>query len=262
MVLMIVLLSWWLAHLYERRSNRRTMEKLQREKRQKELQIKAIHLKAIPHFHANVLASIEYYLMNNSNDEACYYLKMYSDFTNQTLFDIDRPARTIDEELEYIRLYLGLEQLRLGDRLKYSFNVDADVDHQTLLPTMLLYTYCQNAVKHGISNKAEGGHIDIRIRQTDKDVIVEVRDDGVGRAAAARLNRSSTKQGLLLLNEQIALYNQTNKRPIRQKVTDLYDADGKPSGTIFEMSVPRHYQFEEKNITYSHEDIESHRSGR
>jgi sensor histidine kinase YesM len=238
------------------------MEKLQREKRQKELQIKAIHLKAIPHFHANVLASIEYYLMNNSNEEASHYLKMYSDFTNKTLSDIDRPARTIDEELEYIRLYLGLEQLRLGERLKYSFVVDDGVDRKTLLPTMLFYTYCQNAVKHGIGNKPEGGHIDIRIHQNDRDVVVEVIDDGVGRTAAAHLNRSSTKQGLLLLNEQIDLYNQTNSRPIRHKVTDLYDTDGNPSGTNFEMSVPLYYQFEEKNITNSYEDIESHRRGR
>ena len=239
-----VLLCWRLAYLYERRINRKAMERLLREKRQKELQIKAIRLKAIPHFHANVLASIEYFLMNNSNEEASRYLKMYSDFTNKTLSDIDKPARSIEEELDYIRLYLGLEQLRLGDRLEYSINVDDDVDRQTLLPTMLLYTYCQNAVKHGIGNKVGGGFIDIRIRRNADDVVVEVRDDGVGRAEAARLNRNSTKQGLLLLNEQIALCNQTNIRPIRQRVTDLYDADGNPSGTSFEMSVPLHYQFE------------------
>ena len=242
-----LLLCWRLAYLYERRNNRKTLERLQREKRQKELQIKAIRLKAIPHFHANVLASIEYFLMNNSSEEASHYLKMYSDFTNQTLSDIDRPARSIDEEIDYIRLYLELERLRLGERLEYAITIDEEVDRQTLLPTMLLYTYCQNAVKHGIGNKAGGGRIEVRIRQVAEDVVVEVRDDGVGRSEAARLNRNSTKQGLLLLNEQIALCNQTNVRPIRQKVTDLYDADGHPSGTSFEMSVPIHYQYEEEN---------------
>ena len=223
------------------------MERLQREKRQKELQIKAIRLKAIPHFHANVLASIEYFLMNNSSEEASRYLKMYSDFTNMTLSDIDRPARSINEEIDYIRLYLELERLRLGDRLKYDITVEDDVERLTLLPTMLLYTYCQNAVKHGIGNKPGGGHIDIHIRKENEDVVVEVKDNGVGRAEAARLNRNSTKQGLLLLNEQIDLCNQTNRRPIRQKVTDLYDADGRPAGTSFEMNVPMHYQFEEEN---------------
>ena len=246
MGLVVVLLCWWFAHLYERRANRKAMERLQREKRQKELQVKAIRLKAIPHFHANVLASIEYYLMNNSSEEAIHYLKMYSDFTNQTLSDIDRPARSIDEEIEYIRLYLGLEQLRLGDRLNYEISVDEEVDRQTQLPTMMLYTYCQNAVKHGICNKPEGGRIDIRIRREDDNVVVEVIDNGVGRAEAARLNRYSTKQGLLLLNEQIALCNQTNKNLIRQRVTDLYDANGRPAGTCYAMSVPIHYHFEEE----------------
>ena len=242
-----ILLGWRLAYLYERHANRKTMERLQREKRQKELQIKAIRLKAIPHFHANVLASIEYFLMNNSSEEASRYLKMYSDFTNMTLSDIDRPARSINEEIDYIRLYLELERLRLGDRLKYDITVEDDVERLTLLPTMLLYTYCQNAVKHGIGNKPGGGHIDIHIRKENEDVVVEVKDNGVGRAEAARLNRNSTKQGLLLLNEQIDLCNQTNRRPIRQKVTDLYDADGRPAGTSFEMVVPMHYQFEEEN---------------
>ena len=247
MALAAVLLCWRLAYLYERRANRKALERLQREKRQKELQIKAIRLKAIPHFHANVLASIEYYLMNNSSEEAIYYLKMYSDFTNQTLSDIDKPARSIDEEIDYIRLYLDLEKLRMGERLEYGITVDGEVDRQTLLPTMLLYTYCQNAVKHGIGNKVGGGFIDIRISREAEDVVVEVTDNGVGRAEAARLNTNSTKQGLLLLNEQIALCNQTNKRPIRQKVTDLYDANGHPAGTSFAMSVPINYKYEEAN---------------
>ena len=78
-------------------------------------------------------------------------------------------------------------------------------------------------------------------------MVVKVSDNGVGRAEAARLNKNSTKQGLLLLNEQIALCNQTNKHPIHQKVTDLFDDNGNPAGTCFEMSVPTHYQYEEYN---------------
>ena len=239
-----ILLGWRLAYLYERRANRKMVERLRREKRQKELQINAVRLKAIPHFHANVLASIEYYLMNNSSEEACRYLKMYSDFTNLTLTDIDRPARSISEEIDYIRLYLELERLRMGDRLEYDITLDDNVDRQTLLPTMLLYTYCQNAVKHGIGNKKEGGLISVHIWRDHDDVVVKVSDNGVGRTEAARLNKNSTKQGLSLLNEQIELCNQTNKRPIRQQVIDLFDAEGRPAGTSFEMYVPLNYNFE------------------
>ncbi len=232
-----------LAILFERRHHNRRLQRLQREKKQKELQISAIRLKAIPHFHANVLAGIEYFLMNNATAEATRYLKLYSDFTNYTLSDIDRPSRTVAEEVEYTRLYLQLEQLRYGDRLHYTITVADNVNQQLLLPTMLLHTYCQNALKHGIGNRPEGGHISVSISSDKADVIVSVADDGVGRTAAAALNTNSTRQGLRILMEQIELYNQTNSRPIRQTVTDLTDNQGRPAGTRFQLAVPIDYNF-------------------
>ena len=243
-----------LAFYVENRRHRRRLQRLQREKKQKDLQISTIRLKAIPHFHANVLAGIEYFLMNNDAAEATHYLKVYSDFTNQTLTDIDRPARTVTEEVDYTQLYLQLEQLRYGDRLSYDINVGNDVNRQQLLPTMLLHTYCQNALKHGIGNRPEGGHITISISRKDavlgsknddtEATIVRVTDNGIGRAAAAQMNTRSTQQGLRILMEQIALYNQTNRHPIRQQVTDLFDDEGHPAGTCFELSIPADYQFD------------------
>ena len=237
--LLIVGLTW----LVMRHYHRRRLRDLEREKKLTELQVSAIRLKAIPHFHSNVLAGIEYFLMNNSVAEATRYLKLYSNFTNQTLSGIDCPARSVSEEVEYTRIYLKLEQLRYGDRLKYDFRVADDVDPQAKLPTMLLYTYCQNAVKHGIGNKPDGGHIDIEVTLQDGCIVVKVTDDGVGRAAAALRNTLSTKQGLRILMEQIELYNLSNERPISQKVTDLFDGEGQPAGTCYEMWVPVGYKF-------------------
>ena len=214
------------------------MQRLQREKQLKELQINATRLKAIPHFHSNVMAGIEYFVMNNSSAEASQYLKMYSNFTNQTLADIDRPARSVAEEVEYIGNYLELEKLRLGERLRYTITVSPQVDKHTMLPTMLLYTYCQNAVKHGIVNKPEGGQVDVEVNQVDDALVVTVRDNGVGRKAAARYNTKSSKQGL-----RIPLYNQENSRHIVERVEDLYDEQGNACGTLFEMTIPLNYHF-------------------
>lgn len=243
-VLMGVLLLIGLVVVLERLRHRRKMLILQREKKQKELQISAIRLKGIPHFHSNVLAAIEYFMMNNSAEEATRYLKLYSDFTNQTLCDIDRPSRTLAEELDYVRIYLQLEQLRYGDRLHYDIQVAGDIDRQALLPTMLIYTYSQNAVKHGLAAKPEGGRVDIVVTRGENAVVIQVVDNGVGRAAAASMNQDSTKQGLRILQEQIDLYNQTNDQPIRQRVTDLYDGEGHPAGTSFEMTIPDGYKYE------------------
>lgn len=235
---------WAMAYVFERHRHAAKLLALARQKKQKELQISAVRLKSIPHFHANVMAAIEYFVQNNSTDEASRYLKLYSDFTNQTLADIDRPARSVAEETAYVRTYLELEKLRYADRLEYSIIVADNVDRQALLPNMLLHTYCQNAVKHGISSKPEGGHVRIVITNQGGDTVVTVEDDGIGRHAARKLNQHSTKQGLRILHEQIALYNKSNRQHIHEHVTTLYDNEKKVAGTRFKLTVPKGFVYD------------------
>ena len=238
---------WWLARWVEKRRTRKRMARLEDEKAKKELQLSTVRLKAIPHFHANVLAAIEYFVSSHSTDEAAHYLKLYSDFTRQTLSDIDRPSRTVADEVDYVRTYLELEQLRYGERLQYTITVDPDVDQKAMLPTMLLHTYCQNAVKHGIANKSGVGHVTVTISHRQRDgvdgVLVGVSDDGVGRAEAAQAGGPSTKQGLKILGQQLDLYNRANRHHIQQHVTDLTDNQGHPAGTCFETWVPIDFKY-------------------
>ena len=240
---LMVLVGFGLAWLVVSAVFRYRMRRLERDRHQKELQISAIRLKAIPHFHSNVLAGIEYFLMQGWTEQAIRYLKLYSDFTNLTLIDIDRPSRSVGEEVDYARIYLQLEQLRYGERLSYDISVEEDVPAATQLPTMVIYTYTQNAVKHGLAPKAAGGHVHIGIRRCDETAVVEVEDNGIGRQAAAQLNTHTTKQGLKILMEQVALYNQRNRTPITHQVTDLYDDNGRPSGTRFSMIVPINFKY-------------------
>ena len=246
-LLLLGLAVWWMARMFEQRRACKRMERLEDEKVKKELQLSAVRLKAIPHFHSNVLASIEYFVSNHSTGEATHYLKLYSDFTNQTLSDIDRPSRSVADEVAYVRAYLELEQLRYGERLQYTVSVAADVDQTVMLPTMLLHTYCQNAVKHGIANKTGIGHVTVTVSREQRDgidgVLVSISDDGVGRSEAAHLGSTSTKQGLKIISQQIELYNRTNKHHIQQHVTDLTDSEGHPAGTCFETWVPVDFKY-------------------
>jgi sensor histidine kinase YesM len=113
---------------------------------------------------------------------------------------------------------------------------------------MLLHTYCQNAIKHGISPKDGPGNVTIEINKKTIDdlqcIVVKVSDDGIGRKAAATLSTDSTKKGLTILMDQVALHNQTNPHPIHQHVTDLTDAEGLPAGTCYEMQIPVGYKYD------------------
>ena len=234
---------WTLAYTYYKRRDRRKMDELQREIKLNNLLVKSIRLKSIPHFNANVLAGIEYFILNHSVEEANRYLALYSRFTNSTLLDVDKPSRSLDKELEYIRLYLSLEQLRYGESLSYRICVSPDVDTHIQVPNMILHTYCENAVKHGLRNKPGNGHIDIEVTARPGGINIAVTDDGVGREAAATFSTSSTKQGLSIMEQQIELYNQRNDEHIVQTVTDLKTPEGRACGTRFELFVPCHYNF-------------------
>jgi hypothetical protein len=238
-LLSLMLASAGIALFYQRRKNKVLFERLETEKQLNELRIKSIRLKAIPHFNANVLAAIEYYIMNLSKTEALRLLGIYSRFTFQTLREVDRASRSLNEELEYVKMYLELEKLRFVNKFDYKIDVDETVDADNLqLPNMILHTYCENAVKHGLSSKHGDGVLIIKITQSDNLVCVSVEDNGVGREAAARnKNVPSSKQGLDILSRQIEIYNRFNTTKINRKIDDLY-TDGQPSGTRFTVEVP------------------------
>ena len=223
----------------QRRRNRRLIERLETEKQLNELRVKSIRLRSIPHFNANVLSAIEYYIMNLSKEEANRLLNIYSDFTSRTLREVDKASRTLTDELEYVQLYLKLEKLRFLEKFNYEIDIDPEVKADVQLPNMILHTYCENAVKHGLSSRTSGGLLKISARQKGDEVVeVCVEDNGVGRVVASQnKNVRSTKQGLDILSQQIEIYNRFNKKKIVQRVEDLCDGDI-PNGTRFVIEVP------------------------
>ncbi|HHU26640.1 MAG TPA: hypothetical protein GXZ56_08475, partial [Bacteroidales bacterium] len=146
---------------------------------------------------------------------------------------------------EYVSMYLELEKMRYGDKLSYDIDVDSDVRQEIMIPNMVLHTYAENAVKHGIRGKNLAGKVTISIKNEGSGVRVSVEDDGVGRAVSEEKNRQQNRsgQGLSILSRQIALYNQQNSEKIEEKVVDLTDEQGNAAGTRFELYVPYHYEY-------------------
>ena len=243
-IALLMLASASVALHIQRRKNKVLLEKLRAEKELNELRISSIRLKAIPHFNANVLAAIEYYIANRTKEEAMRILGIYSDFTLKTLSEVDKAARPLSEELAYVKMYLDLEKIRFLEKFDFRIQVDDEVDKSVQLPNMMLHTYCENAVKHGLMPLKSGGLLTIKVSQRDRIVFVCVEDNGMGRAYAAQNpHLHSTKQGLSILNRQIEIYNRFNREKINQQIDDLAGEDGQPSGTRFTVEVPLEYSY-------------------
>ena len=84
---------------------------------------------------------------------------------------------TFDKELDHIKKYLDLEALRFGDKIKVIFDV---TDTDFLLPALTAQMLVENAVKHGVTKKYEGGTIRISSKKEGKKHVVIIEDDGVG----------------------------------------------------------------------------------
>ena len=239
----LILTSVCVALYIQRRKNSVLFEKLRVEKELNELRISSIRLKAIPHFNANVLSAIEFYIANRTKEEAMHILNIYSKYTIETLREVDKAARSLSEELAYVKMYLDLEKIRFMEKFDFNINVDDIVDKNIQLPNMILHTYCENAVKHGLMPLKSGGLLTIKVSQSGQTLCVRVEDNGVGRAfAESNPYRNSTKQGLSILNRQIEIYNSFNREKIRQHIDDMMK-DGVACGTSFTVEVPRNFSY-------------------
>ena len=238
-VVAVGLTYWLVKHHYDKQ-----LQWLKRDRKEKDLLVSAAQLQATPKFLDEVQAVIERLAKSGATDEHARHVEQYLDYSRRLLASIGVPARSVKEEAAYIEQYLALQKLLMGDSLTYGVIVSADVPDDTMLPTMLLFTQCQNAIKHGLMAKPGGGRLEVIITRHQDDIVVTVEDNGVGRKAASKKMEYDTRLELRILSEQIQLYNKQNERRIKIRVSSLRDEDKKVAGTRVETVIPVGYKFE------------------
>jgi two-component system, LytTR family, sensor kinase len=141
--------------------------------------LEALRYQLNPHFLFNSLNAISTLVMEHRNDDATQMLARLGDLLRSTL---DRPAGDdvpLAEELDVVRRYLAVEQVRFGDRLQVDFEVDGDA-MRGLVPPLILQPLVENSIRHAITPRREGGRLSIRARRLDGRLRLVVEDDGPG----------------------------------------------------------------------------------
>ncbi len=201
-----------------------------REERERELrllntqmELAALRAQINPHFLFNALNTVNA-LVGANPEQARHVLEMLADLLRYTLESDKRDVVSLSEELDFVRKYLAIEQERFGKRLQTRIESD-----ETLLdahiPPMLIQPLVENAVKHGVSPKAVGGTVTVRVfKEADSTrLCVEVADDGVGMKAVKNIHGgASTGIGLAntdarlqkLFGEESALYIESSEHGV------------------------------------------------
>lgn len=200
------------------------IEKKHKNERQlSSLQLKTIKNQLDPHFALNTLNAIGSLINKNDTKLANQLFEKYAKLTRETLIGANKISNTIKEELSFVRDYLELEKFRFNNKFEYSIIVDESIDPETFnLPRMLVHTFVENAVKHGLRHlDNNNGQLCIEVFKKNKQIVISIKDNGIGRLESAKYKKLSTGKGIEIAGEMTNLYNKLNKTKIVYQIIDL-----------------------------------------
>lgn len=201
------------------------------------MQLQGIKAQLDPHFTFNTLNSIASLIYLEDRQAAYDYMRKFTQMLRSMLNDAEKIYRSLGEELDFLTTYLDLEKLRFGKKFDYSIEIGEGISQREMVPKLVLQTFAENAVKHGIMPSEKGGIIRIVASREQEYLKLVIEDNGVGRQYSSG-HSNSTGKGLKLTSEFYDILNSINKKPLRYLITDLYDSSRNPSGTRVEVWVP------------------------
>lgn len=207
---------------------RRRTRRLLQEQAETEQHLRMVQSQLNPHFTFNALSSIQGLMNTERIVEANHYLREFSMLLRNTLARNEHMYNTLDRELDMMKTYIGLEQLRFS--FKWNLRISPTINPSDIeIPTLLLQPLIENAIKHGISESGVDGFLAINClhERLSGDLTIQIKDNGRG------FNQEiNTGFGLKLSRERIDAVNKL----LRGKKIDLLfkTEDGAEATIIFQ----------------------------
>jgi signal transduction histidine kinase len=164
---------------YYRKYREREFQASRLEAQLAQAQLDSLRMQLHPHFLFNTLNSIVGLVRDNKNGAAVNMLVGLSDLLRHTLEYSSRHEVELREEINFIKLYLSIQEIRFSDRLR----IELDIDPRTtkaLVPNLILQPLTENALRHGIARSANSGLVGISSALTDGHLRLTVYDEGAG----------------------------------------------------------------------------------
>jgi len=208
-----------------------------------ELEMKALRAQINPHFMFNCMNSINVMILEGQMEKASLYLTKFSRLIRMILENSETDQVTLENELAMLEAYIQLEELRFHEKINYKISVDEQIEPEnTLLPSMILQPFVENAIWHGLIHKKEKtkSRISINVKQEDGQLCCTIEDNGVGREKAKALQKKSiwkTKSmGMKITEERLKLLSKEKLQQLIH-ITDLKDQDDCALGTKVDINI-------------------------
>ncbi|MDZ7740146.1 MAG: histidine kinase [Bacteroidales bacterium] len=196
-----------------------------------------------PHFIFNSLCAIQDLILSGQPEKANAFLVKIASLMRNILENSREEFIPLEKEIETLKLYLDVQQLRFESGFEYNFNIDSHIDPENIsVPPMLAQPCLENSIEHGLLPGKNRGQIDVSYKIEDRVLKLEVTDNGTGRELSGKekKERDINKQSIstAVIQERLDFFRKKMKiKNITYDIKDLYE-NSDPSGTKVTIMMP------------------------
>jgi tetratricopeptide (TPR) repeat protein len=195
-----------------------------------------------PHFIFNSLCAVQDFILADKPQKANTFLTKIAKLMRNILENSREEFIPLDREIETLRLYLDLQQLRFETEFEYKIVLDESIDPENIsVPPMLTQPCVENSIEHGLLHLKGKGFLNIIYTLSNGLMMLEVIDNGIGRkeaAVKAAEQREKKSVSTKVTTERLENFRKTlRQKSISYEIIDLYDKE-KPTGTKVRMMLP------------------------
>ncbi len=209
--------------------------RLKSDLRIKDLNQRLLRLQMNPHFIFNSLGAVQDYILQENPLKATKYLSDFAKLMRSILNFSTLDFITFAKEIEMLEYYLNLQTIRFNNSFEYSFEYDVEFDlDYYCIPPMLLQPFVENAIEHGLRKMKSGGKLKIEIIKTEKNININIVDNGIGISNIKNAKESIHKSMAIdITKERLKLLVKENKKDINIIIKGL-----EREGTLVTLNLP------------------------
>lgn len=223
------LFIWWMVKWRIRTIQRKNHEKLEKERLKARAlisEMRAIRSQMNPHFLFNCLSSIQTKILNDDSRSAYDSLSIFTKLMREALMYTSREFILLSEEIDFIRKYVHLEQMRRQDAFTFEMKIDPALDPgEYLFPSLLSQPFVENAILHGLMHQKGEKRLIYAVERTQNGICISIEDSGIGRNKSGELNRVNRKNhesfSTKAIEERVQLINENESARIEVQIEDL-----------------------------------------
>jgi len=194
--------------------------------------LEALKAEMNPHFIFNCLNSIKDFILKSDIENSQYYLAQLSKLIRIALYNAKEEFISLRNELEFVSLYVELEQLRFNHQFDFVYEVENPTLLNAEIPTMILQPFFENAIRHGkIGQLDYQGKLLLKIFEEKQRIVFQILDNGIGMEESAKIKEQShsthKSMALGIINERIKIYNQSYGLDIEMSIVTLENSEYK-----------------------------------